>query len=249
MGLIKTIKQILAGAALTGALWTGAYAAEPTPVTKDNEYMHDIIKTYFAEKPNYTAYRTNEFFFFRKPERSVSKFEELLNQLDTPEKINEFCQKQKYTSDKLDGHKGADFMESPLEFYLSGRGDCEDYANFADYALKKHGYESCMLVVNTLEFVSDKTEYKHAFCLINNKKEKTYEYIDTNGYFTGFKDIDALFRHVIAQYYGKSSPWLTAQNIQPDYSNPEGCKEGWKFHNPCWWDEVSEEVIKTLPKE
>lgn len=249
MGLIDTVKRILVGAALTSALVTGAYAAEP-PIAKDNEYMHSKIHAYFAEKPNHTAYRTNEFFFFRIPERSVSKFEELITQLDTPEKVNEFCQKnQKYGSDILDGHNGTDFMESPLEFYLSGKGDCEDYANFADYALKKHGYESCMITLSTLEFTSDKDAYCHAICLINNKEEKTYGYIDNTGHFVGFKDVDSLFRYAIGQYYGKSSPWLTAQNIHPDYSKSSGAGEGWKFLNPCWWDEVSEEVVKTLPKK
>ncbi len=132
MGLVK--KLALAMALLgTSTLGSNTLAEEKV---LGNEYMHGKIEQYFEKNPEKKLYLEDGSLFLRIKDRNVEKFKEITQKEWTPETLSEFMLKnQEFISDMSDSHSGPQFIESPLEFYLSGDGDCDDFANFADYIL------------------------------------------------------------------------------------------------------------------
>lgn len=88
-----------------------------------------------------------------------SEFEQVMAQLNTPEKVNDWLVKNFYfdyeLQKSLSGVKRTerefwrDCIQLPIETYYSRRGVCYDAANFAACALSKAGYKVVTLMVKT----------------------------------------------------------------------------------------------------
>lgn len=230
MGLVK--KVALAMALFSASIFGGNALAEDRVL--GNEYMHGKIEKYFEKYPNRRVYQDEQdkdFLFLGKRGRNVAKFKKICKSTWTPKTLNNFLQKNiLYVLDTMDGHKGTEYMKSPLEFYLTGKGDCEDFANFADDVLSKNGYETSIVALRCIEEA-------HAICYIQTKKG--YAYIDPTGYyeFTNLKDL----RKHASRFFTKKN-WTAGSTISPDYSQKSGIKVLNSYGNP----EIVEEIINLL---
>lgn len=73
---------------------------------------------------------------------SVMNLSPILEKIDSPKKLSKFMTKNfKFVEDQ-DNFGKVDYWQSPAEMLASKKGDCEDYALFADAALTDLGYES-----------------------------------------------------------------------------------------------------------
>lgn len=235
MGLIKKIALALA------LMGSSVMAEEPKQIISyNNDYMNNKIEQYFEQYSNRRAYQDSEdknFVFLSKSGRTVEQFKELEKQDWTPETLNEFMQdNMQYVSDVFDGHQGTDYMKSPLEFYLTGKGDCEDFANFAHYFLSKSGYE-----VSIINFQPERFEFgTHVVCLI--QKEGNFAYISNIGdkcrYNGNFKEMFNVFDAIIKE--AGYSDWLSVSEIVANYSLKKGYELGWVIPNPYFMEVLVE---------
>ncbi|MFC1517370.1 transglutaminase-like domain-containing protein [Candidatus Margulisiibacteriota bacterium] len=76
--------------------------------------------------------------------KDLSSFEEVVTKLDTPEKVYEWMRINfSYVPD--DSYD--DEFRAPQTTFGLRYGDCDDYALFAEYVLKEHGYETEIISV------------------------------------------------------------------------------------------------------
>ncbi len=246
MSLGSIVKNLAAGIVMLGALaFSTDKIANERSILSGNESSHRRIEEYFEKSPNKLVYANGSFFFFRQKERTVESFHKLAASLDTPEKVNDYLQgSQQYRSDKFDGHPGSDYMESPLEFYLSGKGDCEDFANFANYTLSMHGYDTSM--IGWLEVdIKDLKQAGHVVCVIHNSA--SLDFIDNGGYYKGFNSIDALVQHSVSQF--SQNLWLSHYKAVPDDSAHNGeCISDFAV-NQAWFEvNIMKSILDRLLK-
>ena len=70
---------------------------------------------------------------------SSRSFSSVVSDLKTPEEVYNWMQSNfSYQADKV----AADEFRAPEETFQLRHGDCDDYARFAEYVLKQHGYEA-----------------------------------------------------------------------------------------------------------
>lgn len=233
MSLGSIVKDFVAGAFILGALaFSTDRIANERPTMLGNESSHTRIEEYFKKSPNKIVYANGSFFFFRQKERTVESFHKLAASLDTPDKVNDYLQSsQQYRSDKFDGHSGNNYMESPLEFYLSGKGDCEDFANFANYTLSMHGYNTSMVGWYEVD-ITDFSQAGHVLCVIHNYS--AYDFIDNGGYYKGFRSIDELVQYSVTQ--SGRGLWLYHYNTVPEDTASNGEKVSKFTINKTWFE-------------
>lgn len=97
-------------------------------------------------------------------------FSEVVNQLDTPEKLLEYM-KDNFTGAYHEGH----ISYSPEEFFNIKEGDCKDLATFGSYVLDQHGYEVKIMCVK----LSGELKGQHALTYFRDKDD-TLKYITNN---------------------------------------------------------------------
>ena len=97
-------------------------------------------------------------------------FSEVVNQLDTPEKLLEYM-KDNFTEAWHEGH----ISYSPEVFFNIKEGDCKDLATFGSYVLYQHGYEVKIMCVK----LSGELIGQHALTYFRDKDDKL-KYITNN---------------------------------------------------------------------
>ena len=97
-------------------------------------------------------------------------FSEVVNQLDTPEKLLEYM-KDNFTGAYHEGH----ISYPPEEFFNIKEGDCKDLATFGSYVLDQHGYEVKIMCVK----LSGELKGQHALTYFRDKDD-TLKYITNN---------------------------------------------------------------------
>lgn len=127
-----------------------------------------------------------------KNPNSEKIYQQTLDSLDTPEKIDAYMKKHfHYREDKyrkvfdyLSGNPQTDFMQSAKETFETEMGDCEDYANFAYAALKKHFYKAVIVMF------FDESPSGHAVCAFIEDGEISY--LSNDGYECGYANMAEL---------------------------------------------------------
>jgi len=228
--------SLLRRIALSMALTVSSIArGEPVQsVYPDNTYMNNKIEQYFQRHPGKKYSMDNEVFLVADGRNSVG-YRALEERVWTPEALSEFLQKnQHYATDEIDGHVGTDYMESPLEFYLSGGGDCEDFANFANHMLLNNGYDTSIMLLRSVEEA-------HAVCYVYLGDR--HAYIDNTGYyeFENVKDLRDYASNIFAL-----KKWVVGGLICPDYSVSNGYVVSEGFQNPEILDDICE-LIENFP--
>ncbi len=125
--------------------------------------------------------------------RTVETYNEWKEKTKTPEAMNEFMNNHLHgipdSPEEFVNHRGEkkyvghDYMYEPIDIYLRGGGDCEDYAALAADWLRYHGYETHIILFG---------ECSHAACAVRNGA--TWSYLGTDGYFSGYKNLETLIR-------------------------------------------------------
>ncbi len=87
-------------------------------------------------------------------------------------------------------HIGDDYMMHPIDTYLRGGGECEEYAALAVDWLKAHGYRAYIVGVWTV-YQNQKT-IGHAFCAV--KEKDSWSYLGNDAYKTGFMSINDMVK-------------------------------------------------------
>jgi hypothetical protein len=105
-----------------------------------------------------------------------TEFEQVVAQLDTPEKVNEWLSENlaydQELFDKLVGVRGIteqdfwqNFIRLPIETYFDRKGLCHDAANFAGHALKKAGYKVQIVTIRRTTATKSGSRY-HTVCAV-----------------------------------------------------------------------------------
>ena len=76
-------------------------------------------------------------------------------------------------------------MQDPIDTYLRGSGDCEDYAALAAEWLTSHGYEAKIVI---FDYADD--DDLHAICAA--KEHGKWSYLGNDGYRQGYTTIEDL---------------------------------------------------------
>ena len=116
-------------------------------------------------------------------EQYDSKFVSLVENLNTPEKIETWLENNI-------SYKKHDGKYTPYEFYLKKEGDCGDYTTFICYVLHHHSYE-----VSRMRISPNNNDTTHAFVIFQDKYGQGYDlftpyelwtHLDTIGEWVGF---------------------------------------------------------------
>ena len=102
------------------------------------------------------------------PDRSLS-FSLIAQQLQTPEQIARYMWRHFLFENDRRQFGREDYWQSPEEFLLTGKGDCEDFARFAYETLKLNGYSAYLLNIYG-------GRYSHTVCVF--KENGKYQVID-----------------------------------------------------------------------
>ena len=97
-------------------------------------------------------------------------FSEVVNQLDTPEKLLEYM-RDNFTEAWHEGH----ISYSPEVFFDIKEGGCKELATFGSYVLDQHGYEVKIMCVK----LSGELVGQHSLTLFRDKDDKL-KYITNN---------------------------------------------------------------------
>lgn len=160
--------------------------------------------------------------------RNVYTYVKDTTNVDTPSNIAGFLDRYiKYDllNDAHDGHPGPDYMQNPLETYLVGEGDCEDYANFACNFLRKNNYQAQVVAIHGKNF-------DHAVCVYVDGKFRVISNDVPNRFFSTIKEI--------AEYYTKDyeiiefleEDILDGRNYKIDFSSDRNGKSTGKTKFP-----------------
>ncbi|MEK6959841.1 MAG: transglutaminase-like domain-containing protein [Nanoarchaeota archaeon] len=150
--------------------------------------------------------------------RTLETYVETKDKTDTPAKIWAFFKTSiKYASDKegkFKNHKGEertlgnDYMQDPIDTYLRGKGDCDDYAALAHDWLKEAGYETKMI-----SYFAKGKKTGHAICAI--KDDGKWSYLGCDNYKKGYTRIEELV--------AKNEPnWAVYYELTLDQTRPTG---------------------------
>ena len=99
-----------------------------------------------------------------------SVFSELVNQLDTPEKLVAYM-RDNFTEAWHEGH----ISYSPEVFFNIKEGGCKELATFGSYVLEQHGYEVKIMLIK----LSGELKGQHALTYFRDKDD-TLKYITNN---------------------------------------------------------------------
>ena len=115
-----------------------------------------------------------------------SEFLALIEELDTPEKI---CQ---YMTDNFELEEHPYNALTPYQLYLTGKGDCNDLALFAQYCANAHNYETWQILM-TLPIYINGFPIRHMIIAYKEKNYLTYSdlmfYNPFGKHYTCFNDI------------------------------------------------------------
>lgn len=126
------------------------------------------------------------------PGRSTDSFAQLKRALTTPQRIMKYFNEChiRYRVDEegfFEGHDGVtrlvgmDFMQSPLDTYLSGVGDCKDFAAFAYECLDSYREKKIV------GFFWRESKTGHHFCAV--REQTGWSYLGNDEYRTGYSNI------------------------------------------------------------
>jgi len=122
-----------------------------------------------------------------------TKFFALIQELDTPEKI---CQ---YMLDNFTYELHLLNILSPYQLYITQKGDCDDFANFAIFISNYHGYETFLMKISYKNYAIN-----HYLAIY--KENGYYNFSDNQYYFPvnydNFSDIVLLDSQWVYNYYG-----------------------------------------------
>ncbi len=129
--------------------------------------------------------------------RTVATYTLLKQETKTPAAVNLFIKKYlRYIPDEAGeytnylGQKKQvynDYMYNPVDTYLRGGGDCEDYAALAVDWLRFHGHEAKIIAC-----YHKNKKGGHALCVV--KENGNWSYIDNGGYRSKYQTIDKLVK-------------------------------------------------------
>lgn len=106
-----------------------------------------------------------------------SAYGRVLQLLETPEDIAEYCSKKfEYVSDIKQFGK-ADYWLSGRDMFYQGQGDCEDFAFFIQEALAIHGYSAESWHITNL---------REAHMVVVFFHEGQWTYMDCGGFHEGY---------------------------------------------------------------
>lgn len=101
----------------------------------------------------------------------ATSFSTTVSDLDTPQKVYSWMQQNfTYNADVT----SADEFRDPQTTFNLKSGDCDDYARFADYVLKQHGYKSDVMSVYN-------SKQGHSVCVWADANGKL-NYLSNNSY-------------------------------------------------------------------
>lgn len=124
---------------------------------------------------------------FLKKEEQINKLKSLCKTFKKPTDVAGYLNKKiSYQQDFIDD------IQQPWVTYTKGKGDCADYAVFAEYCLEQMGYD-CQTVA-----LYNKTFGGHAICAFTTDSDGyNWAYIDTNGYHDGFHSLVYMLEQVM----------------------------------------------------
>ena len=102
--------------------------------------------------------------------KNISNFTEVVNRLDTPEKLLTYM-KENFKFKYYEGH----ISYPSEEFFHIKEGDCKNLATFGSYILKQHGYDVKIMCLK----LSGDLKGQHAVTLFQDKDGKL-KYITNN---------------------------------------------------------------------
>lgn len=152
--------------------------------------------------------------------RTIETYVEMKDKTSTPAKTWAFFQiGLTYASDKKGEFKnykgekrtlGNDYMQDPIDTYIRGKGDCDDYAALAHDWLKEAGYETKMIAY----FAKGKNS-GHAVCTVKDRGK--WSYLGCDAYKRGYNSIEELV--------AKNEPnWAVFYELTLDQTRPTGDK-------------------------
>jgi len=78
---------------------------------------------------------------------AAQSFSQIAGEIKTPRALSDYMQKNfRYVSDRIQFGKD-EYWQTPEEMFQRQKGDCEDYAIFAEAVLKQNGYKTFLLSV------------------------------------------------------------------------------------------------------
>ena len=199
MKLNKTLLSLTAAALL--------YAG--TPADAQLVIIQEPRQTEVDESDTYAA----------PPGRNLNTYLATRGQRNTPDKVWEFFKNNGvvYRKDleclfrSSDGTRRiipGDFMQEPIDTYLLGTGDCEDYAALAKDWLNAAGYPAKMI-----GYFERGKKTGHVVCAV--KDGNTVSYLGCDKYITGYPSI--------AELIHKNAPgWGVYYELTLDRNNPSG---------------------------
>lgn len=153
------------------------------------------------------------------PRRTEQTYQYWKEKCKTPELIKRFFDQEtiKYTADEvvvLVTHtekkitQKYDYMQAPIDTYLRGLGDCEDYAALASDWLASHGYETMII-----QFDYEDKDDGHAVCAV--KEGGKWSYLGNDGYRKGYRTIDELVE-------SENPEWTAYEIVVPEEAEENG---------------------------
>lgn len=171
------------------------------------------------------------------PGRTLETYIEEKAKNNTPARVRTFFLKSiKYAADcpgKFVDYKGKrrqlinDYMQDPVDTYLRGKGDCEDYAELAHNWLTACGYET-----KVIAFFEKNKNSGHAICAV--KENGRWAYLGNDAYSKWYNSISELV--------ARNEPdWAVYFELVQD----ETRKTGDKIINPVYRDEKQKKLWKS----
>lgn len=77
--------------------------------------------------------------YAESPQVSSNSLDQAIESVSTPKEVAHFMKKVFTFTEDEKLFRGTDYWQSPEEFWKRRRGDCEDFALFVQYILRKHG--------------------------------------------------------------------------------------------------------------
>ncbi len=142
--------------------------------------------------------------FFVLPDDA--EFLALIQELDTPEKIGD------YMLDNFEYEPHPYILLTPYQLYITKKGDCDDFANFARFIAHYHGYETFLIKISYNNYA-----FNHYLAIY--KENGLYNFSDNQHYFlvnyNNFYDIVLLDSQWVYDRYG----YIWTKYTVYDYNN------------------------------
>lgn len=101
-------------------------------------------------------------------------------------------------------------VQSPAHFLARRKGDCDDYAILADYALKRHGYETRLIHVRMVGRIA------HAVCYVT--RDRVYLDYNNRNYFFNLQRCGPTLREIANKVSSAvEANWTSASEFTYDY--------------------------------